>query len=318
MSVQKKLNQSLLLFCICCFSISTIKAETIQRTYSWNYNGKNFSNTFDFNSSTYNYYKKTKRRFDDFTYYMQENNSYRVITGVSNSLKAIAQKNKFTEWQTVEFIAAFVQSINYKDDGYYEYPRFPVETLIDNAGDCEDTAILLASILRYLGYKTILVSPKGHMGVGIAVKEKLSGNAFPYNGENYYYIETTSAGWGIGDYPDHLSADATIYDPGQNTGAKALSSKSSFDYTATAENTSQEKNNTSEKTSISKTPASSEKNNSKNTNTQTASTNDTYSYEYTPSYTIDEDIMIINGEKETVVTKGKYDGNEFEVVAEEK
>ena len=30
----------------------------------------------------------------------------------------------------------------------------------------------------------------------------------------YYYIETTSAGWGIGDYPEHLSAGVAIYDPG--------------------------------------------------------------------------------------------------------
>ena len=52
------------------------------------------------------------------------------------------------------------------------------------------------------------------MGVGIALRYEINGAAFEHRNKYYYYIETTSAGWGIGDYPEHLSAGVAIYDPG--------------------------------------------------------------------------------------------------------
>jgi len=47
--------------------------------------------------------------------------------------------------------------------------KYPVETPVER-GDCEDKSILLAAILRALGYRTaLLVFPDdpGHMAVGV-------------------------------------------------------------------------------------------------------------------------------------------------------
>ncbi len=55
---------------------------------------------------------------------------------------------------TIENALAFVQkSVTYQlDPAGSEYPRYPVETLVDRVGDCEDSAILYASIVRTFGY----------------------------------------------------------------------------------------------------------------------------------------------------------------------
>jgi hypothetical protein len=66
-------------------------------------------------------------------------------------------------------------------EGYDEYPRYPIETLVDKGGDCEDTAILAASIIRGMGYGVVLlVFPKtadspGHCAVGVAGEAGMPG-----------------------------------------------------------------------------------------------------------------------------------------------
>lgn len=328
MSAQRSLRRGLLLCTLFLCTAATLKAEVLERSFTWRYNNKSYANTFHFSTSSYNYYKKVKRNYSDFTFYMEESKNYAVVQDIATVLKAMAQKNNLSDVQTVEFISAFVQNIGYKDDGYYEYPRFPIETLVEKAGDCEDTAILLAALLQHLGYNVILVSPKGHMGVGIAVKDKMNGNAFPYNGYNYYYIETTSSGWGIGDYPEKLSDQVRLYDPGQYADARPVNGSSSYDNTATAQNTSttktgssgstsntQNKNTAAQTTSNTKTTSSgTSKTNSSHNTTSTASQNTTTNH-YAANYTIEEDIVVIDGEKQTMVTKAEYNGEDFEVVA---
>ncbi|MCK5213352.1 MAG: PKD domain-containing protein, partial [Dehalococcoidia bacterium] len=63
-------------------------------------------------------------------------------------------------YATVECAFNFVQAaIDYAyDPAWYEYPRYPIETLVDETGDCEDTAILYASLVRTLGAGAMLVA----------------------------------------------------------------------------------------------------------------------------------------------------------------
>ncbi|MCL0071918.1 hypothetical protein M1N51_01730, partial [Peptococcaceae bacterium] len=86
--------------------------------------------------------------------------------------------------------------------GPYEYPRYPLETLVDQKGDCEDTSILLASILDAMGFDVALVyvAPPAHMVVGVT-GENLSGFYYEYSGRKYYYLETAGPGWVVGEVP---------------------------------------------------------------------------------------------------------------------
>jgi len=60
----------------------------------------------------------------------------------------------------VEMTLSFVQgSIEYRTDPPdKEWPLYPMETLVDGAGDCEDTAILLVSLLRAEGVGSALAA----------------------------------------------------------------------------------------------------------------------------------------------------------------
>ncbi len=276
---------------------ASLSAGTINRTYTWVYDKKIYRIDHAFTEPTYDYYKKLRRTYSNFLTYLDESSYFPVIESFSNEFEELAAKNHFSDWQTVECIISFIQSFQYVSDGTYEYPKFPVETLVEQGGDCEDTAILLEAILRQMGFNCVLISPDKHMGVGIALEEEIAASSFTKNNQNYYYIETTSMGWCIGDYPDHLSADAVIYDPGQYDYARALSAdRYSFTDTYAAKEITEPHQITTESTS--------------NNN-----------YEYTPNKniistnTIDVDEMIIDGEKQTVITK-QVNGNEKIIATE--
>jgi len=65
---------------------------------------------------------------------------------------------------SLEDVVVFVQDIPYESESG-EYPKYPIETLVENCGDCEDKSILCASLLDLLGYNTSLLRYPSHMAV---------------------------------------------------------------------------------------------------------------------------------------------------------
>jgi len=100
------------------------------------------------------------------------------------------------ELKTQEDIRSFVyQNIEYINDQKkygYEYPQYPIETLWNRSGDCEDMSYLLSSLLQAQGYDTVLFVFKGdgwgHMAVGIA--GDYDGFFVEDSGKKYYYLES--------------------------------------------------------------------------------------------------------------------------------
>lgn len=121
--------------------------------------------------------------------------------------KIINESPGWSEEDKIHFILAFVQAVPYTRDAdttrHADFYRFPVETLIDGGGDCEDLTILVCSILKGLGFDLILINPPGHIAFGI--KGDFSGGYYEYNGNKYFYCETTDIGWKIGAIPEVYS-----------------------------------------------------------------------------------------------------------------
>ena len=70
----------------------------------------------------------------------------------------------------IDYLVGIVQDFTYTDDfttGLNEYPKYPIETLFDKAGDCEDTSILLTTLLKANNYDTVLIEMPGHMATGV-------------------------------------------------------------------------------------------------------------------------------------------------------
>ena len=83
-----------------------------------------------------------------------------------------------------------------------EWPRYPIETLMDETGDCEDDVILTAAVLKRLGFDPVLLYYPGHCALGVAGADGLSGDCVTHSAEGreikYFYGETTVEGWHLG------------------------------------------------------------------------------------------------------------------------
>ena len=118
----------------------------------------------------------------------------------------------------INYITGFVQGLEYKKDSLvnesFEYPRYPVETVFnaEGGGDCEDKAILTASLLELQGYDVALLRLPNHMAVGVNLSSQAI-NRYDHYIDNYYFLETTTPDHRCGYIPDqHKSRDElTVY-----------------------------------------------------------------------------------------------------------
>jgi len=130
--------------------------DTITRSFWWSYDDVTRSLQVAIPSELYAWSVAQSRD----TWPMRDYDEY-VLNPLDDDLMArLAGKLSLGSYRaTVENALAFVQmGIAYvPDPGLFEYPKYPVETLADEGGDCEDTAILYASLIRTLGHGALLV-----------------------------------------------------------------------------------------------------------------------------------------------------------------
>jgi hypothetical protein len=191
-----------------------IDTDTITRTYAWNYDGSMFEVRCDYYIDAYKTYSQ-RSRTRNYDQFVADPYDDELISQITTQLERLAQDSGYGDDEIPYITMAFVQSLPYVSDsvssGYDEYPRFPFETLYNGGGDCEDSSILLAALLNDMGYGVVLIELPGHMAVGVKGDDALYGSYYEYEGERYFYLETTNSGWAVGEIPDQFTgADAII------------------------------------------------------------------------------------------------------------
>lgn len=136
------------------------------------------------------------RNMTDYASHGLEDPGYEYISDFVAAVKQEVQKFQFDDETTARYLIAFVQSLKYIPETQ-EYVRYPIETLADGGGDCEDTSVLLAALLQELNYDVLLISPPKHMAVAIHCPS-CSGAKIVHEGKPYYFIETTGSNLPIG------------------------------------------------------------------------------------------------------------------------
>lgn len=124
-----------------------------------------------------------------------------VIDSIVRQINEAAIANNLTDHDDKAALTIrFVQSLNYIEDlvtkSYDEYPRYPVETLFEQGGDCEDTSILAAAILTEMDYDVVLLlfEELDHMAVAIHLTDgKGKGPSWLLDGKSYYYMDTSES-----------------------------------------------------------------------------------------------------------------------------
>ncbi|MEL4304502.1 hypothetical protein [Methanococcoides sp. LMO-2] len=190
--------------------------DSITRTYEWEYDNTDFWLQAEYDKESYELYSERSRSRD---YDQFANDPYDdvVISQITTQLEALAAEGDYGEDEIPYIATAFVQSLPYISDsasaGYDEYPRFPFETLYHGGGDCEDSSILLTSLLHEMGYGVALILLPDHMAVGVQGDDSLSGSYYEYNGVKYFYLETTNSGWDVGVIPNEYRNTEAIITP---------------------------------------------------------------------------------------------------------
>ena len=191
-------------------------SDSIERKFAWEYGGYAWSWSISIQKNHYGYFQSLPRpQTNDYSVYVTNQLDDYYITSLVDRFKEAARQHNLSDFEMVDFAVSFVQNLDYVPDnvntGYDEYPRYPLETLVDRGGDCEDTSILLASILCEMGYGVVLLALPDHMAVGVKGTENLPGAYWDYEGSRYYYVETTGTGWQIGEIPpEYKGAQARV------------------------------------------------------------------------------------------------------------
>jgi hypothetical protein len=200
------------------WTISAVSQQVwIERQYHWEYAQRTWSLTHRFSAALYRTFAAAPRVLDYAAYgaYACDPRDDAEIQSLIAALESLAAGAGLNVWEKLNLIVAFVQSIPYaSEEG--EYPRYPLETLIDQRGDCEDAAILTAALLEPMGFGVVLLAfvEERHMAVGVRVLPPGAGpyQAYQWNGDAYYFLEPTSVGWQIGEMPVQYASQPTIVD----------------------------------------------------------------------------------------------------------
>ena len=174
--------------------------------YSWEYDDVKWSFSMGIPQDVYSFYRGRAHNNVDLMHYALSEYDRDYIRDIVSSFRKGGEKWGLSDLDNVFNVVSFVQSLQYVSDdssrGEDEYVRYPIETLVDGVGDCEDMVILAASILYEMGYNVLLVMLPEHLALAIKYDKNFPGTYYEYDGSRYYYLEMTNAGWDLGQIPN--------------------------------------------------------------------------------------------------------------------
>ena len=190
----------------------------VDRTFTWTYNKAKYTVTLGIDYDDYRYAKglysvnqrcQTSDHIRDKTFvtysYKDEVMAPYMEELVDKMIAALKERHSsISESDLLNYILAFTQYIEYQSDEEYmgtsEYWKFPLETLFDEGGDCEDTSILFCAIAHQcrekmnMEYRTAMLLLPGHMAGAAMLKDKTA----------WSYAETTATDYKLGDIPPSM------------------------------------------------------------------------------------------------------------------
>jgi hypothetical protein len=141
----------------------------------------------------------------DLTPWVNDQSNALWVSDLAVALGATAKNVGYDYFHEAEFVQAFVgNAIPYN---LTAFPELPAQTLIDG-GSRRDKSILLAGLLKSLGYQVSLLyfsgtsETQGHTAVGVVFSDSQVPNKslsyYLYNNNKYYFAETGGANLELG------------------------------------------------------------------------------------------------------------------------
>jgi len=208
------------------YSGTVTHVGNITKSYTWRYQGVEYNAKLTFSYDKYHAYRERNPDGRAVTNYSNVTSfitfqSQAVIRLAESLQEAYSSGPIIKNQDFASFILSFVQICfdyppysSYMDADKYlygqdEYFAYPIETIFHGMGDCEDTAILCAALLKALGYNAGVLIVPGHATAAVGLDEYTPDLYSPLNfeiisksirGVTYYACETavdTSLGIGL-------------------------------------------------------------------------------------------------------------------------
>ncbi len=198
----------------------------VTREFSWEYDGGSYTLRLDIDYSDVqyakNYYTPHERTSErpeherDKTFvtlsYSDPNMAGYTEKMVNSLIDSYEQNHSEIEaYDFLNYILVFTQNIEYRSDfdstGYEEYWKFPLETVFDRCGDCEDTMLLFVAIAHQcrdileFDYRLSLQLMPDHACAGVIVDTTTE---YQKNPDGFIFGETTATGYDLGEIPDKV------------------------------------------------------------------------------------------------------------------
>src|SRR4030067_2602453 len=157
-----------------------------------------------------------------FDYYRSENHSLYsesdyskfvtpdAVRSIAESIQSVISNKTYSDEEFANAVLMLVHQVSYVESS----AKYPTETIVDNAGDCDVLSLLAASIMRAGGLDVVLLYYKGlsprHMNVGVYLPYApvyhswwMTPTYYEYNGTKYWMAECTQLfEWKVGDQPE--------------------------------------------------------------------------------------------------------------------
>ncbi|MDB3879360.1 transglutaminase-like domain-containing protein [bacterium] len=215
--------------------------------YYWTFDSNQYHLEKILNYTTYSYYRSLDHSIDwsnaesyddvipQYARFSTPDAPY--VQELALELKNISiQSGYTTNVEIAEFIYSFVGAIPYQYDldsagNTTDKPKYPIEMMYENGGDCEDASALYISLVESLGYDAALMLGQvkaseddewgGHAWAVINMPA-VTGEGYYGEGDKssvfFYFVETTGyydGSSGIGQNPWYEMANTSFYDVGE-------------------------------------------------------------------------------------------------------
>lgn len=154
-----------------------------------------------------------------YEYYLQKDHQLTLddfasfVTPYAFAQVAIEVTSLFEEEE--DFVNAILMICHQIEYQVTDEPKYPVETIIDNRGDCDLLSYVAASIILAHDVDVILLyyEHESHMNIGVNLPDppqdvRSTASYIEYNGSRYYVAECTGDdwqnGWRVGECPPEL------------------------------------------------------------------------------------------------------------------
>jgi len=192
--------------------LKSIYDLNVNHKYPWDYGVGYYPDeyewelTFPLREYFYYYFKSRPSSWRDYINMVDDPGDDDYISYIVQKIEEVAVKEEYSVSGKINFAVGFVQKLPYTEKivtrDWDEHPKYPLETLFDRGGDCEDTSILTAALLDKMGHDVCLVFPvdEEHCSVGVALDGDF-GYFYNFDGKKYFNLETTGGVWRLGQIP---------------------------------------------------------------------------------------------------------------------